>query len=251
VPQYPNLGIEKEFAQLSVGPDARSGSLLETDRLIAVLRDPNNEYLAQQLCWVFVAGDVEVFSLACPDHRTAFTLVEALPTADEATQTVQVVIGSIGPPVAGTPCAGSGLPSVWMDHHLTFPLDQFVDAMAREGQQASEQEKVADNRRIAQDLFLRLTRRTDNRGLTDEHRALNYLATRYPPIYRFTADAYADNKVLAGIDFRRAPTTGRRVVAVRLIFRDRRNEAIERHQCLVDVHDRFPFLGSPLGPVYD
>lgn len=253
VPQFPDLGVEKEFAQLSGGAAARPGGLLETDELIAVLREPDNAYLARQLCWVFRAGDHEAFTLACRDDAEARRLVEALPPADRAEQTVQVVIGAVGVPAAGTPCASAGLPAVSIDHHLAFSVDEFLDALAAEEQGGKGKGPKPDDRfrAVARDLFARLTRRSDNRGLADEHRALNYIALRYPPLYRLTADANADNKALVDAQARHAHSSNRRLIAVRLVFRGRRTDLVERYQCLVDVTDRFPFLAAPLGVVYD
>src|SRR5437868_14535668 len=45
VPQFPDLGVEKEFAQLGVA--GASGGLLETNRLIDVLKKSDTAYLAR------------------------------------------------------------------------------------------------------------------------------------------------------------------------------------------------------------
>lgn len=254
VPQFPDLGVEKEFAQLAGGAAAQARGMLQTDELIGVLSNPDNIYLARQLCWVFLAGDVEAFTLVCQDDTQARRLVEALPPAEKAEQTVQVVVGAIGFPWAGAPCAGSGLPAVWIDHHLAFTVAEFLDALGTgdgEGDEAEGGKPDEKFRAAARDLFFRLTRRSDNRGIADEHRALNYVALRYPPLYRVTADAYKDNKALVDVEARRSPSSNRRLVAVRLVFRGRRTDVVERYQCLVDVTDRFPFLAAPLSPVYD
>jgi hypothetical protein len=106
-------------------------------------------------------------------------------------------------------------------------------------------------RNAARDLFLRLTRRSDNRGMSDEHRAANYIALRCPQVYQLAADAWRDQKILVEVQLRRGPMGTRRTIAVRLIFRARRTDVIERYSCLVDVTDRFPFLAAPLSPIYD
>jgi len=257
VPQFPNLGVEKEFAQLGGGAAAQPQGTVETDELIEALRNPDNAYLARQLCWMFSAGDVEAFTLVCQDDAQAHRLVEALPYAAQAEQTVQVVVGTIGFPGADDPCAGSGLPAVRVDHHLAFTVDEFIDALAAEdrggdGDDADHgQEPDESFRAAARDLFARLTRRSNNRGIAEEHRALNYVALRYPPLYRVRADAYRENKTLIDVEARHSHSSNRRLVAVRLVFRDRRTDVVERYQCLVDVTDRFPFLAAPLTQVYD
>jgi hypothetical protein len=263
VPQFPDLGVEKEFAQLGAGAPAAGGTL-ETNRLIDALKKEGAEYLARQLCWVFHNGEAESFILVCRDDAQAQRLVDALPRAEQADQTIQVVIGSMGYPPASMAypstdaCAGAALPAVVIDQHLTFPMSHFIDSLVAAEQGGVERDgkgkggKADDGfRAVAQDLFSRLTRRSDNRGLTDEHRAVNYLALRYPPLYRLVAEAQRDDKALLEVQVRRGPSGSRRLVAVRPIFRSRRTEVVERYQCLVDVTDRFPFLAAPLTSVYD
>jgi hypothetical protein len=70
-------------------------------------------------------------------------------------------------------------------------------------------------------------------------------------MYHLAADAQRDDKALIEVQVRMGPSSSRRLVAVRLIFRARRTDVLERYQCLVDVTDRFPFLASPLATVYD
>lgn len=252
VPRFPDLGVEKEFAQAGAGGAA---GMLETERLIAILKQDEFRYLARQLCWVFHNGETETFTLLCRDDAEAERLVNAIPRADAAEQTVQVIVGSMGFAAVEAACATTGLPAVAIDHHLTFTIDSFIDALAgaQPGGKGGHAEAKADEgfRAAAKDLFARLTRRSDNRGLTDEHRALNYVALRYPPIYRLVADAHRDDKSLVDVQVRRGPGGARRLVAVRMVFRARRTDVVERYQCLVDVTDRFPFLSTSINQVYD
>jgi hypothetical protein len=57
----------------------------------------------------------------------------------------------------------------------------------------------------------------DNAGATDEHRALNYLAVRYPAIYAQTAEAHEGNASLSGVEVRPSRLAGVRNV-VDVIF---------------------------------
>jgi hypothetical protein len=45
----------------------------------------------------------------------------------------------------------------------------------------------------------------DNAGNTDEHRALNYLAVRYPALYAAVADAQARNATLSAMEVHPSP----------------------------------------------
>lgn len=250
-PQFPDLGVEREFTQLGGGAGAGAGGL-ETNRLLEILREPATAYLARQLCWVFSAGGVDAFVVAPREDAQTKALVESLPPAEAADQTIQVVIGKIGPPLPGLACAAAALPTVLVDQHLVFPMDAFIDALAAERGSGERSAKADETfRTAARDLFARLTRRSDNRGLADEHRAANYVGLRYPQLYRLAADAARDDRTLVEVHLRRAAGGTRRTVAIRLGFRARRTDVMERYQCLVDVTDRFPFLAAPLAPVYD
>jgi len=48
----------------------------------------------------------------------------------------------------------------------------------------------------------------DNAGAIDEHRALNYLAVRYPAVCATAADAHAHNASLAAVDVRPSRLSG-------------------------------------------
>jgi hypothetical protein len=46
-------------------------------------------------------------------------------------------------------------------------------------------------RPVADELFDRIMQMADNAGATNEHRALSYLAMRYPAIYAIAAECHA------------------------------------------------------------
>ena len=86
VPRFLDLGVEKEFAQAEVGS---AEGVLETDRLIAILKQKEFRYLARQLCWVFHNGETETFTLVCRDDAEAERLINAMPRAEAADQTIR------------------------------------------------------------------------------------------------------------------------------------------------------------------
>ena len=83
------------------------------------------------------------------------------------------------------------------------------------------------------------------------HRARNYVALRYPAVYRIAQQALADGKDFMGVEARPAPSSDRRLISIRLIFRDRRTQILERYSCTVDVTGEFCFLAAPLSPTWD
>jgi hypothetical protein len=93
---------------------------------------------------------------------------------------------------------------------------------------------------------------TDNAGATDEHRALNYLAMRYPAIYARAAESFAHDFALSGVDVRPSALSGtRKIVDVIFSSTNRNTDFTEKHFVRVDVTDEFPYLVTKLSPYYD
>jgi hypothetical protein len=101
-------------------------------------------------------------------------------------------------------------------------------------------------------LFLRIMRLADNAGATDAHRALNYLAVRYPAIYAFTAERHAHNYLLTAIDVQPSRLSGvRKIVEVIFSYTHRQTGVTEKYFVCVDVTEKFPFLVTRLSLYYD
>jgi hypothetical protein len=189
--QFPTLGVEKEFTQLTEGVE--QGGLIETALLRRTLDAPENRYLGRHLCWVFTTQHVDTFAVLPRDDTDIARLVEMIsPAASE--NIIHVMVGRSTRAELDSPCAGLGLPAVVADQLLAFTLDEFAEALpggdttsveeASGGDQAELPERDQDRKQfqaVIRELFLRLTRRAENRGIADEHRALNYVALRYPP----------------------------------------------------------------------
>ena len=93
---------------------------------------------------------------------------------------------------------------------------------------------------------------TDNAGASDEHRALNYLAVRYPVIYAKAAEAHAAGSSLAAIETRPSRLSlARNILDVIFAFSNRKTDVTEKFFVRVDVSEEFPFLVTKLSPYYD
>jgi hypothetical protein len=89
-PRFPNLGIEREFAQAGARID--SAGLNDRQAFRAVITDPANRYLVRHLCWVFLIQQMETYILVPRDPADYSLLVEAFrenPSGDD----IDVVIG--------------------------------------------------------------------------------------------------------------------------------------------------------------
>jgi hypothetical protein len=98
----------------------------------------------------------------------------------------------------------------------------------------------------------RILQMTDNAGATADHRALNYLAMRYPGIYAKAAEEFARDCSLSGVDVRPSPLSGTRdIVDVIFSYTNRNTDFTEKFCVRCDVTEEFPFLVSKLSPYYD
>jgi hypothetical protein len=90
----------------------------------------------------------------------------------------------------------------------SFDIDTLVQSIPRPEQIPADQFEAT-----AEELFMRIMQIADNAGATDEHRALNYLAVRYPAIYATAAEAFGRNCSLTAVDVRLSRLSGvRRIV---------------------------------------
>ena len=93
---------------------------------------------------------------------------------------------------------------------------------------------------------------TDNSGATDEHRALNYLAMRYPAIYAKAAEKYGDDCSLTGVEVIPSSLSGtRKIFKAVFSYTHRNTDFTEKFFVRVDVTEEFPFLVTKLSRYYD
>ena len=242
-PQFPSLGVEKEFVQAT----GRADLIGMTDReaLREVLSESGNRYLARQLCWVLSIGSFETYLLRPRDPYDIVLLIEAVRPRPRATD-VDVVVGTLGPLVRAEDCNGLIVPIVTVDQVYSFDVDELIDAIPRP-------ESIAQDRFAAasEDIANRLIQMADNAGATDEHRALNYLAVRSSSIYERAATAFGDNLALDSVDVQQSSLGDtRRVLDVIFTYTSRTTAVSERYAISVDVTEEFPFLARPLSPYY-
>jgi hypothetical protein len=75
---------------------------------------------------------------------------------------------------------------------------------------------------------------------------------RYPGIYAKTAEEFARDFSLAGVDVLSSPLSGtRKIVDVILSYTNRSTDFTEKFFVRVDVTEEFPFLVAKMSPYYD
>ena len=139
------------------------------------------------------------------------------------------------------------VPIVMFDQIYSFDRDTLIKAIPRPEKMTAKQFDAA-----AGEVLDRILQMTDNAGGTDEHRALNYLAMRYPEIYAKTAEEFARDFSLTGVDVRPSPLSGtRKMVDVIISYTNRNTDFTEKFFVRVDVTEEFPFLVNKMSPYYD
>ena len=151
-----------------------------------MLSKRENRYLVRQLCWVLTIQGLETYLLTPRDPADIDLLVEAIRPAPSPND-IDVVIGTRGPIAPPEMCNGL--------HGADRRLRPAVFVRPRRAHQGDsrgrEKTTAAQFGPAAEELSShRIMQLTDNAGATDEHRALNYLAMRYPAIYAQAASEF-------------------------------------------------------------
>lgn len=245
--RFPNLAAEKEFAQAAARTDTAGKTDQET--FYAVLSQRENRYLLRQLCWVLTTQGLETYLLYPRDPADLDLLVEAI-RSPSSPDDIDAVIGMRGPIASPDMCNGLMVPIVAFDQIYSFDRDSLIKAIPK----PNKPQKLTDAqfRPMAKEMFDRIIQMADNSGATDEHRALNYLAMRYPRIYTRAAEQFAQDFSLTRVEMRASTLSGtRNIVEVIFSYTDRKTDFTEKFCVRCDVTEEFPFLVTPLSEYYD
>lgn len=242
--RFPRLSVEKEFAQAT----GRTETASQTDQQVFhnVLSRSESRYLVRQLCWVFTIQGLETYIIVPRDTRDFERLVEAI-RPRPSPMDIDVVVGVRGPIAPLELCNGLMIPIVAFDQIYSFDRAALIRAIPRP-------ENVPEDRfgAAASEVLDRILQMTDNAGATDDHRALNYLAMRYPGIYAKATEEFARDFSLSGVEVRPSPLSGtRRIMEAIFAYTNRNTDFTEKFCVRVDVTEEFPFLVTKLSPYYD
>jgi len=241
--RFPSPSVEKEVAQAT----GRAETAGRTDRQAfhQILAQRENRYIARQLCWVLSIQGIETYLLQPRDPADLDLLINAI--EPQSAPWLSTVIGVQGPIAPPDYCNGLMLPIVGFDQIYTFSRESIISAIPR-----PQGITAAAFGPAASELFDRIMLMTDNAGSTDEHRALNYCAVRYPVIYAKTAEAFGGGSSLSAVEVQPSQLSGtRNIVEVILSYTNRSTDYTEKSFVRVDVTEEFPFLVTKLSPYYD
>jgi hypothetical protein len=243
-PRFPNQAIEKEYKQIVRRTDAQN--LTDRQTMHKVFSQRENRYIVRQSCWVLSIEGLETYLVVPRDPFDLDLLIESLrPTPSK--MDIDVVIGMRGPNATSEMCNGLPLPIVLMDQLYSFDHMELIRSMP-----VPKDKDPEVFRHAADELLDRVMQLADNAGASDNHRALNYLAVRYPAIYTRVAEAFEENFSLSCVDVSASPlSSARTIVDVVFSFTSRKSDMTEKSFVRVDVSGEFPFLVTKLSPYYD
>jgi PatG Domain len=123
-PRFPSLSVEKEYAQ------AETAGLTDRQALQTVLSQPENRYLARQLCYVLTIEGLDTYILQSGDPVDLQVLIESVrPTPQPGD--VDVVVGRRGPIAPPELCNGLMVPIVIFDQIYSFDRESFIKSIPR------------------------------------------------------------------------------------------------------------------------
>jgi hypothetical protein len=242
--RFPRLSVEKEFAQAA----GRADTAGKTDPQVfyELLSKPQNRYLVRQMCWVFAIHGLETYILQ-PRNSADFDLLVGAIRPAPSPNDIDIVVGMRGPIAPPEMCNGLIVPIVVFDQIYSFDRAALIKSIPKPKNVTAEKFHAA-----AEEVFDRIMQMTDNAGATDEHRALNYLAMRYPAIYGNAAEEFMRDFSLSGVEVRPSPLSGtRRVVDCIFSYTNRNTDFTEKFFARVDTTEEFPFMVTKLSPCYD
>jgi len=245
--RMPSLGVEKQFAQASaqMSREGKTKSATDPQLVYEVLKA--NRYLANELCYVLSIEGIDTYLLAPRDPFALDQLIEAIKPSTVGLD-VDVVVGTKGPTAPAEACNGLEVPVVIFDRIWSFDRAEFTKAIPRP-KDAKDEDKF---RALADEMFLRVGKLSDNAGATDEHRAVNYLAVSYPAVYAKVGEMYGRDGYLSALDVQTSRLSQtRKIMDVILAFTNRATDVIEKFHVRVDVTEKYPFLVTKLEPYYD
>ena len=241
--RFPRPSVEKEMAQAT--GRAETAGRTDQQAFHQVLSGRENRYLARQMCWVLMIQGLETYIVLPRDPADLDLLIGAIEPHERPW--ISAVIGIRGPVAPPDYCNGLMIPIVPFDQIYTFSRDALIEAIPR-----PEQIQAQEFGPASRELFDRIMQMTDNAGATDENRALNYLAMRYPGIYAKAAEEFARDFSLSGVEVRLSPLSGtRKITDVIFAYTNRNSDFTEKFCVRVDVTEEFPFLVTKMSPYYD
>ncbi|TMJ01170.1 MAG: hypothetical protein E6G97_17640 [Alphaproteobacteria bacterium] len=243
--KFPTIGIEREFQQRERALKAQQ-SAARGRKLRQVLEA--NSHLALRVAYTFGLGATPTYLVMPSSGSQRAEFLEAIERVGD-TNHVSVLIGRMGPLASPAMSGGLVAPIVMADKIYTFSLDEWQKGLESSLERAVKSRDIKKDafNEVCRELFHRLALMAENMGVTDGHRALNYLLVQHPGLFLAAAER-AKRQVLDRVETRVIHGPGmRRQVAVIFTFLDSSTGVPERLFCRVDVTEEWPFVTDGSG----
>jgi hypothetical protein len=223
-----------DLKQNPVGRRERISRVLET-----------NSHLASRVCYTFSIGGVPAYIVVPTGWQLRLDLLRAIASSG-CQEHWSVLIGRRGPLSTPTTCGGILAPIVACDQVYSFTLDEWRVSLESNLGPALKAKKI-DSKMFIQttrELFEHIVGSTENLGVTNAHRALNYLVMQHAGLFLAAAER-SGKQLLDRIETREIQGIGtRQVIAVIMTFLDLTTGVPERLFCRVDVTEEWPFVAD-------
>lgn len=243
--RMPTIGLEREYRRCAKSEEGKSST--RGERMRATLEA--NHHLASHICYLLSIGGTPAFSLVPVIQSAREALLGALSHLDSANHWI-VAIGKLGPTCRPGDCGGMLVPFVFCDQVFCFSIDEWIEGLQKAVAHGAKQREKTMLASAARDLFNQSVTSLQNTGVTDAHRALNFLLMRHAGVFQAVAERRG-TAMLDRVEARISEGLGaRRQVLVILTFVNIASGVSERLFCRVDVTEEWPFLadqpdGSP------
>ncbi|MGC0377979.1 hypothetical protein [Streptomyces sp. SAI-229] len=241
---FPDLSVQHEFFQVAGAGGATDAT--DADALHRVLSDPENRYIARQMCYVLSVQGVDTYILEPADPTDLDDIVEALRPVDDR-RDLAVVVGRLGPVASPGVCQGLSVPVVRVEKIWAFDSKELIRAIDR-----PDDTPRKEFQRAAGALLDRLLQLGDNAGTESVDRALNYLTVRDQEIYRKTHEKSTDGYALSAVEAgpSRLSSGSHTVITVVFSYTHRQTNVTEQWFVRVGLAGLFPFRVTSLQPYY-
>jgi hypothetical protein len=243
--RFPDQSISAEFQELAQAmPNGQQGEDEDSrgwcHRILSASPRQRTRYIARQLSWILFVEGEPAYYLTLRDMHDFDDLIDCL--SEPKNEDLCLAVGS------------SPLQLVELRHGIKAPVltvdrvCQFKKSDILQNFKSSAKKGVPRPEELYRELF----QSADNFGHTDEWRALNFLAVRYPPLCQWCSDMVHegyDLKAFPVLTSRLADWGTKRVVDA--IFTFAKAEDLRKYFVRVDVTHLFPMLVSPIAKYVD
>lgn len=242
---YPSRSLEKEMKSAMVAMKGSFGSIadqyLQTGYGLQLLGQGQYDYILRDACFILTIGEIDAYLVQARGYPERHAMVAAS-NQQPAPSIYSAIIGPLGPVAGPEVCNGLQLPIVYCNQIFS------TTAAAMEHYLQTAIGPDTDTESQSQQMFQLLMQMTDNTGSSPEHRALNYVALRYPLIYKIAATMYQQGFRLIRIEV----TSSSFPDARDIVFTYQMNDIgqLTQWRCSIDVSGLFPYIVGRLSQSY-